>query len=252
MSFILDALKKSDLQARQGELPSIHSSHAADPFHVGRPRWQYALFGCAASFLVLGSAYVLIPKGTDGQPPASVPVSTPSVPATRPDMQVTSQAAMSEAIVSQAPPPEHTVETTPAEYVTPPAVNTSTRVSAMPPIEQESATPAQTPETPPMAVHLPEPNTGASHGEPNNTPPLRNRLPVSVQQSLPPIEVSGHIYDEQTRARMVFINGHIQHEGDTISPGLSLLAITQDGVELSFRGTPFRISLFRNRSATVN
>jgi len=253
MSFILDALKKSDMQARQGELPSIHSSHAGDSFQVGRPRWQYALFGSAAAILVLGSAYVLLPAGSDSQPPASAPVNTPSVSATMPGMQAANQAAISEAVVNQATPPlERAAEKTPVAGATPPAVSVSTSAASMPPIEQVSARPALAPEIPPTAINLPEPNMGTNNVEPNSPPPLRNRLPVSVQQSLPPIEVSGHIYDEQARVRMVFINGHIQREGDTISPGLRLVAITPSGVEMSFRDTSFRINLFANRVRSKN
>ncbi|MDQ6965698.1 MAG: general secretion pathway protein GspB, partial [Mariprofundaceae bacterium] len=69
-------------------------------------------------------------------------------------------------------------------------------------------------------------------------------LPVAVQESLPAIDVSGHIYDARPVARMVFINGNIHREGDMIAGNLQLLGITPNGVELSFRNTPFRMELF--------
>jgi len=80
-------------------------------------------------------------------------------------------------------------------------------------------------------------------------PPLLGKLPVSVQQSLPKIDIAGHIYDDRPSVRMVFINGQIRREGDSIAPNLRLMAITPDGVQFSYRDTPFRIELFGNRQA---
>ena len=94
---------------------------------------------------------------------------------------------------------------------------------------------------------MPDLTRSAGNNE-DSRPPLRSKLSLEIQQALPAIDISGHIYDDRPAARMVFINGHIQHEGDMISPGLKLLAITPAGVELSFRDTRFRIDLFAKQA----
>ncbi|MDQ6971044.1 MAG: general secretion pathway protein GspB, partial [Mariprofundaceae bacterium] len=92
------------------------------------------------------------------------------------------------------------------------------------------------------AAAMPMPDIGNT----NQVAPLRGELPVRIQQSLPPIDISAHIYDKNPASRMAFINGHIRHEGEEVSPGLKLLSIMPDGVSLSFRGNAFRIRIFRS------
>jgi len=236
MSYILDALKKSEMQARQGELPSIHSSHAG-PAQAHRPGWLYALSGGAAAAVLFTAAYFLLPGKAEApspvsaQAPAAASYSpTASVPA-QTTLAIGAQATASDTTVTAPPvasePATHPIsEPVQAETTQAPG----TRLTAEPPAQ------APTPEAIPM------PDIRPQAAEPSI--PLLSQLPVSVQESLPPINVSGHIYDVRPAARMVFINGNIHREGDMLAANLQLLGITPNGVELSFRDTAFRIELF--------
>jgi len=71
-----------------------------------------------------------------------------------------------------------------------------------------------------------------------------SELPVSVQQSLPPINIEGHIYDDNPAARMVIINGVIRREKQRIDQNLKLEEITPNGVILSHQGHVFHLGVF--------
>jgi len=222
MSYILDALKKSDAEARKGLVPSIHSSHADDMQTASRPAWQSMLIGALGIALLAAVGMQMFPVR---QQEAPVVTTTAKI-----------AAAVSFAR-QQDPAMRASIQTAPTPVPTPP-VNTVIQTQTQTKTEQITRQAAPSP--PP-----PEPSSQALQ---NTQPPLRSELPVSVQQSLPPIQISGHIFDNKPQARMVFINGHIQRQGDNISPQLRLLAITPSGVELDFRGTSFRIDIFRGNA----
>ncbi len=71
-----------------------------------------------------------------------------------------------------------------------------------------------------------------------------SELPVSVQQSLPAINIEGHIYDDRPARRMVIVNGNIRREKQPIGNGLRLEEITPDGVILSYQGNVFHMGVF--------
>ncbi len=229
MSYILDALKKSDAEARKGQLPSIHSHHADDAQTASRPAWQYMLIGALGIVLLAAVGMQMFPVRQHAMSVAiNAPASTPAIPRT-------TQAA-----------PELPATSQPSFQAAPAPVETAVRQQTENKVKQTMPKPAQNP-----VAAKPSPPPSRTESPPEkalqNTP-LRSQLPVSVQQSLPPIQISGHIFDPKPQARMVFINGHIQRQGDNISPQLRLLAITPSGVELEFRGTPFRIDIFRNKA----
>lgn len=241
MSYILDALKKSEMQARQGELPTIHSTHGLGGARPGRPGWHYVLFGGTAAAVLFSIVLILQEKP---QPDAPRPV--PAAP----DPAATTASSISPQAVPSSPdpvmPPTPAMAPVPATHAGAPITSPSPRgtvagkPSASAPAEETPRTASKQAGT---AEAIPIPDVRPAHA----VPPLLGKLPVGVQQSLPKIDIAGHIYDENPSVRMVFINGQIRREGDSIAPGLRLTAITPDGVQFSYRDTPFRIELFGNR-----
>lgn len=71
-----------------------------------------------------------------------------------------------------------------------------------------------------------------------------SELPLSVQQSLPPVNIEGHIYDENPAMRMIIVNGKIRHEKQAVANSLKLEEITPDGVILSYQGHVFHMGVF--------
>ncbi|RLA51450.1 MAG: hypothetical protein DRR42_10300 [Gammaproteobacteria bacterium] len=82
--------------------------------------------------------------------------------------------------------------------------------------------------------------TGQKNIAPHSVPHFRT-LPVEVQQSLPVIVYSVHLYAPSPAHRMVKIDGLVRRESDTIKPGLILEEITQTGAIFSFGDYIFRV-----------
>lgn len=74
--------------------------------------------------------------------------------------------------------------------------------------------------------------------------PSLNELTMQEQQSMPAINIEGHIYDIEPSARMVIINGKVRKEKHTISTGLLLQEITPDGVIMNYQGRVFHMGVF--------
>lgn len=60
--------------------------------------------------------------------------------------------------------------------------------------------------------------------------------PEAVRAQMPPLQVTVHVWNPHPASRFIVANGQMYHEGDEISPGLSLVSITQDGEIVKFRG----------------
>jgi len=245
MSYILDALKKSEMQARQGELPSIHSSHTGSA-QSHRPGWLYALSGGAAAAVLFTAAYLLLPGADETTAPVVAQSPTPTSTAAA----QTAQAVAARPIASSPSTPAAiqpvALQPMTSQPASPPANEPVQTVAMQPtntqPVYQQPTAEPSTQAPAPEAIPMPDIRPQTEAAAPSI--PLLSQLPVAVQESLPPIDVSGHIYDARPAARMVFINGNIHREGDMLAANLQLLGITPNGVELSFRNTAFRIELF--------
>ncbi|MDX8391349.1 MAG: general secretion pathway protein GspB [Mariprofundaceae bacterium] len=240
MSYILDALKKSDNEARKGQLPSIHSQHTDAGEMLPRPAWQAMLIGVLsiALLIVAGmqifSTYVFSPQDKHA-------LLTMAQPATQSITQSTVQPLAAPMIAPTVQPnPAVRTDSTMPKVMPPPEEHPAYAK----PVEQAQTENVKTMHTPPQAISIPMASEPASRSQ---MPPLRSELAVSVQQALPEIQISGHIFDQKPQARMVFINGRIQRQGDSISPQLRLVSITAAGVAFDFRGTAFRIDIFRGQ-----
>ncbi|HEY7906995.1 MAG TPA: general secretion pathway protein GspB [Wenzhouxiangella sp.] len=67
-------------------------------------------------------------------------------------------------------------------------------------------------------------------------------LPLSVRQSLPPLNLLVHVYSEKPQERFVLINGTRFREGDELSPGVRLAEIRPQGALVDFRDYRFLLT----------
>ena len=72
-------------------------------------------------------------------------------------------------------------------------------------------------------------------------------LPMAFQRLIPDLVFNSHVYSSQPGARSVMINGRYLRMGDTLGP-LRIEQITEDGVELSMDGQRFRVGVVRDWS----
>ena len=70
-----------------------------------------------------------------------------------------------------------------------------------------------------------------------------NELPLSIQQSLPELSISVHYYVSNPASRMVNVNNRTMREGEELTSGLKLEEITQDGAIFSYQDYRFHIGL---------
>lgn len=70
-----------------------------------------------------------------------------------------------------------------------------------------------------------------------------NELPLSVQQSLPAFSISAFVYSIDPTIRMVKINGQAMREGQDLIAGLKVEEIIPDGVIFSYQNYRFRVGL---------
>lgn len=68
-------------------------------------------------------------------------------------------------------------------------------------------------------------------------------LPLSIQQSLPTFTISVSVYSNDPDSRMIKINGQRLQEGQYLIAGLKLDEITRDGAIFSYQNYRFRLGL---------
>ncbi|MCP5162069.1 MAG: general secretion pathway protein GspB [Hahellaceae bacterium] len=254
MSYILDALKKSEQERQQGKLPPFASQHMILTGRKKRPSLiLWLLVVILTGNLLLLTYWLLLRDNARETPVLSSPVAEiPMQPAqsAAPLAVATAPVVRSTATVSQ--PVAVQVNLAPPPVVTLPEV--VARV--------EPAVPAALSEAPVMHhMATPEP---ASAPEPVNAMPFASpaekelessadisRIPTvdqlssRSQQRIPELIFNSHIYTPQPDARRVMINNIYLREGQPLG-NLRIEQITEEGVVLSLEGEAFRLQALRD------
>lgn len=220
MSFILDALKKSESERQRQAGPGLMEVRLAQP-RTRLPLWALLLGGLLlANTLILGAVLLLRDRGTPVAPAA--PAATAAVDGTAPD--ATPPAAPAH---ETAPPPQ--VPLAGPATVPQPAPVQPDSLASRNPADYAPALPAGS---------LAGPATAAL-GEENDLP-TRDDL-VAARQPVPEIRLSLHVYDPTPANRYVLLNSTRLREGESMGNGLRLERITEGGVVLSWQGNRFRL-----------
>jgi general secretion pathway protein B len=260
MSYILDALRKSDQQRQRGATPTLRTAQitAAQPRQF--ERWIYGLIAA-----VLVGAGVVIgwlhpwqsePSTLVGNPT----VGTPGAPVAREVMAAkpmeSNPRPMTSVPVAPAPASPDTSRTPVQEPpIQKPQDRAAQTASASPgaATAQEKATPSSssvpTRDTPTQSVTSAPPdaltavpekpvNTADSAQEPRVM--TMGELPASILQELPTMQISLHLHSTKPANRFVSINNQMLQEGAYPAPGLKLEQITPDGMIFSYKGYRFR------------
>jgi general secretion pathway protein B len=221
MSFILDALKKSENERARQNGPALLQTRIV-PRRPGVPAWAIAIgVVLLANLGVIG--YVLLRSAPPASAPAAqaTPAPAPAVaptPAPAPTVQVTPAPAL-------APLPETRLSTPPTETDPPVA-------AVVNPADFQPARPAGT-----VPRSAPEPASSEQRG-------VDSALPTAAELSasgLPEMRLALHSYDDNPANRYVLLNSQRLREGETMQDGVRVERITADGVILSWRGQRFRL-----------
>lgn len=216
MSFILDALRKSDAQRRRGAAPALLTPQAA-PVTLERSRSFY--YGLLAVALVgAGIALGSLRPWHAEQPVAATQGAMPREPGPTQSAPVAAPAQQEMARGAQPPAPKEK-SSPPAQLVSTPAATKRQR-----------------------AVHA---SAAADARPPGDAVPARKvaafaELPVAIQEEIPSLSISAHAYSPTPRERLIGINDRVLREGEHAAPGLLLEQITPDGMVMSYKGYRFR------------
>jgi len=248
MSFILDALRKSDQDRQRAAVPGVQTMHAPAAAAARRRLWPYALLITA----VAGGAgvFVLWPKlqapsstMTQAPTPGAEKATTMKPPPSAPPVVASVKSVQTEAggkSAENTPEPQDVAPLSPEVPQTPAPMKSAEegQIAQEEPVEWIEISP---PESAGSAPEIME-----TAGE--TSIPSVHGLPPSVQQQLPAINIAAQIYDSDPSARMAIINDRSLREGGMVAPGLVLEKIDEGGIILNFQGQRFHMDVFQSWS----
>lgn len=262
MSYILEALRKSEQQRQRGMAPRLL---AAQPTYEEDTQPAFLLHGLIAAALIGGG--VAIGWWQPWQQAPSAAESTPAGPP-EPTPRLAMPASLSLPVLPEAgsrpeqdAPAQQSVVA--AQAAPKPG---SLKQDRLPP----AGAPAQTPELPAkLAVAAPRApaqvrkKPAAPAPLEKDTAPIQERsaeaaaadpaqvqgvvlmaeLPLAIQQELPAMSIPVHTYSSAPKERIVGINDRLLQEGEYVAPGLKLEEIAPDSVVFSYKNYRFRRGL---------
>lgn len=230
MSYILDALRKSQQTRQSGPAPAARGAvhNISFPWPAGG-WWLVSGFVLLFGMLVAAVLFWHGPLGGLLESPTPVAGNEP-VPAAPATAQP----------IEKIPAPE-----TPARKTNPvsdlaeqaklpaPAASKKAVVARS---AKKSAVPRR-----PAAAKTATASASAPDLAADNTP-LLQQMPNEFRSALPALAMTIHVYSPDESQRILFLNNREYHKGSLIEGGVRVEDIVPDGVVLSFRGERFKLS----------
>jgi general secretion pathway protein B len=241
MSFILEALKKSENERQRRVGPSLADVHRR-PRPSEKPWWAIAIGALLLINLVVLLIVLLRDRGPDAPPvPASAPATVaPPAPAPAATTTVPVTAPPVPALKAQPRPQTRPTVRSLAEeaavdpgydaYVDPPHLAAAAAVPAGPSIVR----PLQGPNVAPSPIR----QAPAAAPDPEEVLPTLPEL-VAGGSTLPDLHLDIHVHSTVPSERFVFVNMRKYVEGQTLAEGPTIERITRDGVILNQQGLRF-------------
>ena len=261
MSYILDALKKSEKERQKRTVPDpreIHDYITHEP-KKRIPAWAYVL--SVAAIMSIG---LLLYWGNPWQSKKtekagivsgekSVALNTPASPSPDQPKKDTQKAVIAEK--EKEPESIHTDTAKAAQPLRSAGKNETLQAAAqsMEKTKEKSAQSGESTkshaaaanESQHMVQAAPVPSEQKAESQtpaPDTTTIYTiSELPLALQQSLPAFTISAFLYSDDPGARMVRVNGKMLREGDSLAEGLKLNEIRQN--ELIFGYQHYRVRL---------
>jgi general secretion pathway protein B len=226
MSYILEALKKSQAERQLGELPSIHAP-------------QVQLHDAAASGAARRAPVWLALGGVTVAVAAALLLWQPWQAAATPAPAVAPAVVLAQAVPAPMPAAAPPAVPAPAPVTVPvpvpPAATAAPVHHARPVAEPKQETPGQAA----PAAPVPAPPTPAPAAE--ETVPAMRDLPEPIQRQIPPVAIGGYIYSKNPADRLLLIDKVLRHEGEELAPGLVLEKLQPKAAIFSFKGYRYRV-----------
>lgn len=209
MSYILDAIKKSEAERGHGSIPGLQTVHSSSlNYKTGdKQLWPYILIALLIINIVGLGFYFL--NNTEKKP-----ITAAKAGEIKPEtvQKHTAPKNVQAQTTDPLPTKIEQIETTSEHQNIKPKVNNTERlISTKPNFSNEVAN--------------------------------IDELPVHIRQRIPTMDFSGHVYSSTALQRSIIINGSFKEEGDSINHEITLTEITKSGAIFNFQGTLFKISV---------
>jgi len=220
MSYILDALKKSEQERGHGNIPDVQTVHSSSLNYRNEKKayWPHILI-IAVLLNLIAIVYFIVNKENSAETAQQTNVITHTTTENRPVIKeiVTAQSTAavsddnSEKKTLEEPSPKAEAEEKTGEIKKQVANKTETDVAAQAkPVVNEPA---------PIIDFY--------------------ELPESIKHDLPAIIITAHVYSSNPAQRSIVINNHFMEQGEYVLDGLILYEITPDGAIFNYQGTLF-------------
>jgi general secretion pathway protein B len=273
VSYILDALRKSEQQRQLGVAPRLLTVHAASAPDTQPAFLKYGLI--AAGLIGAGVAIgwwqpwqqARLPSATapakmpEARPREPLPAPLPVLPevASGPEMPMPVQktlVAMRPIAAPEVAPLEQgthlPAKAPPQTQESPPAAAALTKQTATPvreaapapvPVPTPTPTPAPAVETPIALLQEKSADAAPADTAQQQKVFLMAELPAAIRREIPAMSIPVHTYSDTPAERIVGINDQLLREGEYLAPGLKLELIAPDGVVFSYKKYLFRRGL---------
>ena len=225
MSYILDALRKSESERRQGDTPGI----SATRYRVEK-RKRSIWLPLVGVILVINAALLafllLRPSGDDGTP---VTVALPAEPVKPPPMAASARPAPQVRPLSREVDQASTIASAAAPKV---AEQSAPAASSRPSSAGGSAT-----VTAPAPAAAEDTEQAASIALPS-----MQQLVLNGELEMSPLRMDMHVYSAEPSQRFVFINMAKYREGERLKEGPQVESIDSAGVILFHQGRRFTLA----------
>jgi general secretion pathway protein B len=264
MSYILDALKKSEQERKQGKVPDLDSFRDSSPPRSNQRTLVYLLAGSLLIFIVGINFWALFAR--TAPPPAPVAATASqkkgleeaaaAPPAagriaqtveTEGDETSIAKTAQND-ILGREVAPEQAEETRADQAIT---------QTARAPEVPEAAEPTMRTAAGSAGQNNPSPETAEGFESEPAEPPFEelgedsgkitvsySDLPINIRNALPELSIAAHYYSNSPSSRMASINGRIMRQGQKIAEGLTLKEINEEGVVFSYGKYRFSLKVF--------
>lgn len=214
MSYILEALRKAEQERSLGQVPNLKRSVQASLTPVGRSgRWWLLAF---ALLINAGMLSIMIPWREFERPAV--------------DRAAASQVISSESAIAntQIPAPRPEVK-----------LDETVRVESPSPVSPGESMPVSRPKFELQMNELPEVKETVPAVATLPKPAALSELPGEFRRSLAELNLDVHVYSKTPGTSFVMINAMRYVEGDRLSEGPLVEAITAKGVVLDYQGYRF-------------
>lgn len=220
MSYILDALKKSEQERGHGSAPGVQTLHSSGlNYHSNKTQlWPYFLLA-AIGINLAALLYFILAKTDD-------------VEATAREQKNIQQ----QQVFVETKPVISGITQTGRDKNVPAAAHVSDQAESIvykPVFMPETGRKAVVASTQTAVVET------RQQQHTRNTVLEMDELPFDVLQQIPVMEYSAHVYSSNPLQRSIVINGRFMEEGDRLAGDLFLNEITPDGAIFDFQGQLF-------------